>query len=69
MNARSNCMDIKPVEIPSSSGLGFDPGHDQRVAGLSYWGCKYSFWNGVYVLMKAVMREQVSIPNVHQVNP
>ena len=43
-----NCMEVKCKY--SASGLGFDTGHDQRVAGKSYWGCKYSFWNGAGVL-------------------
>ena len=43
-----NCMEVKCKY--SASGMGFDTGHDQRVAGKSNWGCKYSFWNGAGVM-------------------
>ena len=43
-----NCMEVKCKY--SASGIGFDTGHDQRVAGKSNWGCKYSFWNGAGVM-------------------
>ena len=43
-----NCMEVKCKYNPS--GIGFDTGHDQRVAGKSNWGCKYSFWYGAGVM-------------------
>ena len=43
-----NCMEVKCKYIPS--GVGLDTGHDQRVAGKSNWGCKYSFWYGAGVM-------------------
>ena len=32
------------------SGVGYDTGHDQRVAGKADWKCKYSFWYGAGVM-------------------
>ena len=43
-----NCMEVKCRY--SASGMGYDTGHDQRVAGKSNWGCKYSFWHGAGVV-------------------
>ena len=43
-----NCMEVKCKY--SASGMGFDTGHDQRVAGKSNWGCKHSFWHGAGVM-------------------
>ena len=43
-----NCMEVKCKYNPS--GVGYDTGHDQRVAGKSNWGCKYSFWYGAGVM-------------------
>ena len=43
-----NCMEVKCKY--SASGIGFDTGHDPRVAGKSYWGCEHSYWNGAGVM-------------------
>tara|TARA_R100000951_G_scaffold25121_3_gene21251 strand:- start:1957 stop:2574 length:618 start_codon:yes stop_codon:yes gene_type:complete len=43
-----NCMEVKCLYSPS--GLGYDQGHDQRVAGKANWKCKYSFWQGAGVM-------------------
>ena len=42
-------MEVKCV-YNTSTGLGFDTGHDQRVAGKADWGCKGSFWYGAGVM-------------------
>ena len=34
----------------TATGLGFDTGHDQRVAGKADWRCKGSFWYGAGVM-------------------
>ena len=44
-----NCMEVKCV-YNTATGLGFDTGHDQRVAGKADWGCKGSFWYGAGVM-------------------
>lgn len=44
-----NCMEVKCV-YNMATGLGFDTGHDQRVAGKADWGCKSSFWYGAGVM-------------------
>lgn len=44
-----NCMEVKCV-YNASTGMGFDTGHDQRVAGKANWGCKGSFWYGAGVM-------------------
>jgi hypothetical protein len=44
-----NCMEVKCV-YNTATGLGFDTGHDPRVAGKSDWKCKYSFWYGAGVM-------------------
>ncbi len=44
-----NCMEVKCV-YNTASGLGFDTGHDQRVAGKANWRCKGSFWYGAGVM-------------------
>ena len=44
-----NCMEVKCV-YNTATGLGFDTGHDARVAGKSDWKCKYSFWYGAGVM-------------------
>lgn len=44
-----NCSEVKCV-YNTATGLGFDTGHDQRVAGKADWGCKYSFWYGAGVM-------------------
>ena len=43
-----NCMEV--ICVYNKSGLGFDTGHDQRVAGKADWGCKGSFWYGAGVM-------------------
>jgi hypothetical protein len=43
-----NCMEVTCKYNPS--GVGYDTGHDQRVAGKSDWKCKYSFWYGAGVM-------------------
>ena len=43
-----NCKEV--VCVYNKSGLGFDTGHDQRVAGKADWGCKGSFWYGAGVM-------------------
>lgn len=43
-----NCKEVKCVY--NSNGLGFDFGHDQRVAGKADWGCKSSFWYGAGIM-------------------
>ena len=44
-----NCQEVKCV-YNTATGLGFDTGHDQRVAGKSNWRCKGSFWYGAGVM-------------------
>ncbi|MCB4398455.1 hypothetical protein [Synechococcus sp. MU1625] len=44
-----NCMEVKCV-YNTATGLGFDTGHDPRVAGKSDWKCKYSLWYGAGVM-------------------
>ena len=44
-----NCMEVKCV-YNTATGLGFDTGHDQRVAGKANWRCKGSFWYGAGVM-------------------
>ncbi len=44
-----NCSEVKCV-YNTATGLGFDTGHDQRVAGKANWGCKGSFWYGAGVM-------------------
>ena len=44
-----NCMEVKCV-YNTATGLGFDTGHDPRVAGKADWKCKYSFWYGAGVM-------------------
>ena len=44
-----NCQEVK-CDYNTATGLGFDTGHDQRVAGKSYWRCKGSFWYGAGVM-------------------
>ena len=43
-----NCMEVTCKYNPS--GVGYDTGHDQRVAGKADWKCKYSFWYGAGVM-------------------
>ena len=44
-----NCQEVKCV-YNMATGLGFDTGHDQRVAGKANWSCKSSFWYGAGVM-------------------
>jgi hypothetical protein len=44
-----NCMEVKCV-YNTATVMGFDTGHDQRVAGKANWGCKSSFWYGAGVM-------------------
>ena len=44
-----NCMEVKCI-YNTATGLGFDTGHDPRVAGKANWGCKSSFWYGAGVM-------------------
>ena len=44
-----NCMEVRCV-YNTATGLGFDTGHDQRVAGKADWRCKGSFWYGAGVM-------------------
>ena len=44
-----NCMEVKCV-YNTATGLGFDTGHDPRVAGKSDWKCIYSLWYGAGVM-------------------
>ena len=41
-----NCMEVKCV-YNTATGLGFDTGHDQRVAGKANWRCKGSGLEGI----------------------
>ena len=43
-----NCMEVKCKY--SASGMGFDTGYDQRIAGKADWKCKYSFGYGAGVM-------------------
>lgn len=44
-----NCQEVKCV-YNTATGLGFDTGHDQRVAGKADWKCNSSFWYGAGVM-------------------
>ena len=54
-----NCMEVK-CTYNTATGLGFDTGHDQRIAGKADWKCKYSFWYGAGV-MRLVGNARASI--------
>lgn len=55
-----NCSEVKCV-YNMATGLGFDTGHDQRVAGKANWSCKYSFWYGAGVMqLQGAVRASVN---------
>ena len=58
-----NCMEVKCV-YNTATGLGFDTGHDQRVAGKANWGGKGSFCMELESCNFKAPQEQASILTV-----